>query len=55
MTSLLAEHTEEAIRKDESLKSLTTDNFWKDVARDKIMQDKEKIAKLVSVKSKEQD
>ncbi|XP_044511062.1 DEAD-box ATP-dependent RNA helicase 39-like [Mangifera indica] len=49
---LLAERIEEAIRKNESLESLTTDNIRRDIARAKITQEKGKVAKLVKTKTK---
>ncbi|OMO59277.1 hypothetical protein CCACVL1_24957 [Corchorus capsularis] len=47
--SLLAERIEEAIRKNESLESLTVDNVRRDVARARITKQKEKSAKLIQV------
>lgn len=46
---LLAERIEEAIRKNESLESLTTDNVRRDVARTRITEQKGKTAKLIKV------
>ncbi|KAK2659126.1 hypothetical protein Ddye_005659 [Dipteronia dyeriana] len=46
---LLAECIEEAIRKNESLEALTTDNVRRDVARAKITEQKGKSAKLITM------
>ncbi|KAJ4848046.1 hypothetical protein Tsubulata_044381 [Turnera subulata] len=43
---LLADRIEEAIRKNESLESLTIDNVQRDVARDRITEEKGRNAKL---------
>ncbi|KAH7568116.1 hypothetical protein JRO89_XS07G0239900 [Xanthoceras sorbifolium] len=46
---LLAERIEEAIRKNESLEALTTDNVRRDVARTKITEQKGKSANLIKM------
>ncbi|XVE55093.1 hypothetical protein DITRI_Ditri03aG0133200 [Diplodiscus trichospermus] len=46
---LLAERIEEALRKNESLESLTADNVRRDVARARITEQKGKTAKLIKV------
>lgn len=46
---LLADRIEEAIRKNESLEALTTDNVRRDVARAKITEQKGKNAKLIKM------
>ncbi|XWS15317.1 hypothetical protein CRYUN_Cryun35bG0085500 [Craigia yunnanensis] len=46
---LLAERIEEAIRKNESLESLTADNVRRDIARSRITEQKGKTAKLIKV------
>ncbi|XP_038898304.1 DEAD-box ATP-dependent RNA helicase 39 [Benincasa hispida] len=48
---ILATRIEEAIRKNESLESLTADNVRRDIARDRIMEQKTKNAKLVKASS----
>lgn len=48
---VLATRIEEAIRKNESLESLTADNVRRDIARDRITAQKEKNAKSVKVSS----
>lgn len=47
----LATRIEEAIRKNESLESLTVDNVRRDIARDRVTEQKAKGAKLVRVSS----
>lgn len=49
--AILATRIEEAIRKNESLESLTADNVRRDIARDRITEQKTKTAKLVRVSS----
>ncbi|XVF29880.1 hypothetical protein REPUB_Repub16aG0008600 [Reevesia pubescens] len=51
--SLLAERIEEAIRKNESLESLTADNVRRDIARTRITEQKGKNAKLIKVSNQE--
>ena len=45
--NILATRIEEAIRKNESLESLTADSVWRDVARNRITEHKTKNAKLI--------
>ncbi|KAJ4847505.1 DEAD-box ATP-dependent RNA helicase 39 [Turnera subulata] len=49
---LLADRIEEAIRKNESLESLTIDNVQRDVARDRITEEKGRNAKLAKASHK---